>query len=256
MSKILKTDNHVIPYIEKMPEKESKGTVVLIHGIFVDKNEEGSFTRLSENLSEEGFRTIRFDYSGHGEHKTKPEEMRFSSILLDTYRMIEYANNTTDKEIHIVASSFGAGIYLSYLKLNKSIKPDRIVMWNPAANFSKTFIEPEGKKLKEIFSKKKIDDLYENGVKNFHPTMDFPFSLEFMMELELYKPYEELNNLNAPTRIVHGNKDEELPHEMVKEQSKKSSSIEFHTINGAKHGFPEKESEKEAIQKTVEFFKD
>ena len=46
---------------------DSRGTVVLAHGITVDLNEGGMFVRLAEELAATGFDALRFSHRGHGE---------------------------------------------------------------------------------------------------------------------------------------------------------------------------------------------
>jgi predicted alpha/beta-fold hydrolase len=57
------------------PTKETKSCVVLCHGITVDKEEGGIFTKLAKKLANVGFAVFRFDFRGHGESERRSVDM-------------------------------------------------------------------------------------------------------------------------------------------------------------------------------------
>lgn len=246
-----------IPFIEESPDTAPNGSVLMTHGIFVEKNEEGRFTRLSEDLVEQGLRTVRFDYAGHGDHEIDSEDMTICSTLLDMFRMMEYVEDSGDSsETYVVASSFGASLFLLYLQLRRSIVPDRLTLWNPVTDYDTTFLEPQAENMRDVFSNENLDQIYENGTQNFHPTMEFPLSLQFIFELDLYDPHKILPDLDTPTKVIHGDSDKEVSYEITKNQTTQSPAVDFHTINDAGHAFFDSEAEAEARRVTVDFLTD
>lgn len=253
----LSHEDRTIPFIESFPDEQPSASVLLIHGIFQHKNEDGRFSRLAQHLKDEGFHSVRFDYAGHGGHSIEPESLTVATALADIHKMLQYLEDSEESSrVFVVATSFGASLFLLYLRLLRNIAPQRIVLLNPVTDYDATFVEPVEEDMKEIFTADKIDKTYSTGSSEFLPEKGFTFSLPFLMELELYEPYQTFPSLEIPTKVIHGDADNAVPYELTKDHSCQSPAVDFHTIEGADHAFMEPQAEAECFDVTTDFLQD
>jgi pimeloyl-ACP methyl ester carboxylesterase len=90
--------------------QSSDTTVIFIHGLGMDKNEEGLFVDISKHL--ERYRIIRFDLSGYGNSEGKQEDANFNKHAKDLETIISYANSEFKGKIYLVAHSMGTFVVM------------------------------------------------------------------------------------------------------------------------------------------------
>jgi pimeloyl-ACP methyl ester carboxylesterase len=83
--------------------QNSDTTVVFVHGLGTDKNEEGLFVDISKSLP---YRIIRFDLSGYGKSDGKQEDANLQKHAKDIESVIDYAKKFNGR-INIIAHSMG-----------------------------------------------------------------------------------------------------------------------------------------------------
>lgn len=226
--------------------------VILCHGITVDRNEDGIFTRLAKELSREGFNTLRFDFRGHGESSGKQEEMTISGELLDLETAFVWVKKQGYKKIGLLGASFGGGIVSLFSSFHQD-SLSSLVLWNPSIDYSQ-YLYPKSPWKKKYFGEEKFQQALKKGYTEIGDRK-FKYGIKLFNEVRFLKPYEELRKFKKPTLFIHGDKDSYVPYR----DSLKYSNLmgaKLITIKGAEHGFHDKkEWEREAIEETVKFFK-
>ena len=253
MNKILTFDEHNIFLIVDTKDGNKKVSI-LLHGIFTDKREKGRFDRLSSKLVEEGSDVIRFDFRGHGESNLSSTNFNVSGALTDLIYIINNLEENKYDEINLVGSSFGGSIALLYFNTNQHKKIDRLILLNPVVNYSSTFINPELKWGKEIFSEENVKLIYKNGkglVMN-----NFEASLDFYNQLQLINPEQCIENIDIPTLVFHGTIDDKVPCKLTINAYKNVPNAKLEIIEGAGHAFKEEKYETYVHEKIVRWIND
>jgi pimeloyl-ACP methyl ester carboxylesterase len=245
-----------IPYIAQPATHATRAIAVMLHGIFGEKNEDGRFTRLAQVLSQKNIASVRFDYSGHGDHSYESRRFSIANALADVTDMMNHvAKHHGSQELYIIASSFGASLALLYLRLEGAYIPKKMVLLNPVTDYVATFLKPMCKQMKEIFSAERLSTVYRNGEATFPGVEGAPFilTLPFIIEMHLYRPFETFHDLDIPTLVIHGDNDTAVPYAITRDQALQSPAVTFETIRGADHAFVEPEHEKRSFQLTGDF---
>lgn len=82
-------------------------TVIMVHGLGVDKHETGGmFDDIAHSLSAT-YRVVRFDFSGFGKSEGKTEEFDYHKHAADLGSIICYVNETYGGTLYIIAQSMG-----------------------------------------------------------------------------------------------------------------------------------------------------
>lgn len=247
-----------IPYIVENAKSSPKAAALLVHGIFGEKNEDGRFTRLSQVLAKMGITSVRFDYSGHGDHSYQSWRFSISSALVDLVQIAEFVHSQyISQKFYIVASSFGGSLTLLYLRLREALLPDRLVLLNPVTDFQATFLDPMCRQMQERFNSLRLKRVHEEGEADFEGVHgeEFILTLSLILELELYKPYETFSDLKVPTLVIHGDNDTAVPYSVTREQSLRSPAVHFETIRGADHAFVEPKYEAQSFNMIKDFLR-
>lgn len=235
-----------------------KGSVVLAHGISVDKDEDGdsqggtgAFVELADALSSRNFNVLRFDFRGHGESKDgfKEEDMSISGELRDLTASIEFAERRWSLPMAIVAASFGAVSAAMYAASNQQILS--MVLWNPVLDLKKTFLDPNDRSgwAAQSFNEEGFAHLEKHG----YMWLDESFKLgrSLIEEMRVVKPYEYLEQIRIPVLTLHGDRDTYVPYGVAKRYAKCNDVSEFVTVPGSEHGFGRSEDRRFIIPRTI-----
>ncbi len=234
------------------PKNTSDKAVILAHGITADKDEDGIFIELADNLVQNGYAVLRFDFRGHGESQGNSVDMTIAGELLDLQSAIDEVSEKNVKKIGLVGASFGGGTSTLYTASNQNnIKA--LCLWNPCLNYDHTFINPY---LPWIVARKgHIQKEMEAQGWSTIGSSKFKIGKNLYEEMKITYPYEELKRITIPTLIIHGDADKHVPYNDSKEYAKYLKNGEFITIKGGEHGFQgKKEWSEKAITATLKFF--
>ncbi|MFE6610595.1 alpha/beta fold hydrolase [Amycolatopsis sp. NPDC057786] len=210
-------------------------TVVLVHGITADLDENGLFTELASRLTAAGFSVLRFSFRGHGRSDGRPRDMTIAGELLDLRAAV-------DGPVSVVASSFGA---VSTALSLASLPVRRVVLWQPVLDLRRTFLEPELPRGITLYSDRTC--LAENGFLDIEGRFELGAAL--FEEFARLDPRGAFLASGMPALVVHGSGDEHVSHDIARETALARPGTEWHSLAGAGHGFGD--SAEEALEVTV-----
>jgi alpha-beta hydrolase superfamily lysophospholipase len=231
------------------PKTKTDKCVILAHGITVDKDEDGVFILLSNQLCKLGFAVFRFDFSAHGESKGQPIDMTITREVNDLEAAVKEIEKQYSK-IALLGASFGGSISTFYVANNQE-KINCLCLWNPVLNYDHTFINPTLPWIKERKAHM-FKEIQEKGWTTLG-SKKFIYGKALFDEMIKLKPFESLEKINIPTEIIHGDKDTKVPYEDSLKYSQKLTNGKLITIKNAEHGFHESWESKIAIEETINF---
>lgn len=252
-SEIVVNPSWKIPVIEQSASGDPRAVVVMLHGIFSEKTEDSRFTRLASLLNSNGFSTLQFDYTGHGEHSRGSVEFTLGSALTDYRRVFHRAAAMANgKPVRVIASSFGGSLALLERQMHRPLHIDRLVLLNPVTDYIETFVVPRCSVMQEKFSPSMQKNIDRDGVYEF-PDDGFVMSLSLFTEMQLAKPFLGFETELPPTLVIHGTSDTAVPFSVVKNQAGRARNLQFEEIGGADHAFVEPEHEAISFDMMLKF---
>jgi len=215
------------------PSKSTQSAFVLAHGITVDRDEGGFYSKLARLLSYKGILSLRFDFRGHGESACKSSDMTISGEIKDLRAAVNHINDNYCNRVGIIATSFGASIAILLAAKNQTLFK-RMALLCPVLDYHRTFLKPETEWAQEYFYPEAIKKWFDNGQLNLS---GFMLGSKLADDMRKYHPEKELRSLNMPILIIHGTADSMVPYDVSKSSVLSSNNIKFVPIKGADHGF-------------------
>lgn len=225
---------------------------LLVHGITVDKDEGGMYSRLASDLERAGISTLRFSFSGHGESSGSDIEVNLFDQIEELRGVILTSGSIFDtRPLFIIASSFGA---VPTLMMDKELckKITGLVLWNPVISVEHTFFEPELTWGVENFG---LDRISKLAAGDFISVDGFRLSKKFFESLNAIRMKRLSPSDEVKTLVIHGAQDSYVSFHIAKKMCNASGSCEFSEIPNSDHGFDEEENELMARSLTVEWIK-
>lgn len=214
-------------------DKAERVGAVLAHGITVEKNEDGFYTRLAKVLAEARVPSLRFDFRGHGESDGEPSEMTIKGEIEDLAAAIDHVQELGWKRVAIVGTSFGGGVAVLYAYHH----PDKVSclsLLSPVLDYGRTFLNPETEWAQEWFTHEALRRAKTTGVLDLD---GFPLGAKLLDEFKELNPGTTLLNLAVPALIIHGSDDSMVPFQVAKAVGSRYAHGRFISIQGADHGF-------------------
>lgn len=219
------------------PVAQTECVVLLCHG-FMSNNASTTNLELTRRLLPEGIATCRFDFDGHGTHTRPLQEMLMSRCLRQVETLLDWLKPQGYAKIGLLGSSFG-GLIAIHGAARHAITA--LALKCPVSNYPPLWRERLGEVGMNFWK--------ENNLLTF-AGLDGRARLEygFYEDLLQYDTYKEAATIRAPTLIVHGDADEDVPYA----QSERLFEVlqcekTFETIEGADHPFT-KEKDFERMQ--------
>lgn len=235
-----------------VPTKPANKSIVMAHGITVDKDENGAFIQLADELCQAGFAVLRFDFSGHGESEGKSVDMTITRERRDLEAAIDEAKKNYS-EIGLLGASFGGGTSVLFFNVARNQnKLKCLCLWNPVLNYDHTFLNPTLPWIRERKTHM-VKEIQEKGWTTLGSN-NFVIGKPLFEEMAILKPYEALKEITIPTVIIHGDKDSKVSYEDSKEYVNYLNNGSLITIKGAEHGFHELSATTQANKETIRFF--
>ena len=232
------SDGVTLSGIYRKTKVTPKASIVLAHGIAVDKDWEGFYPGLSAELARHGFESLRFDFRGHGQSEGSPEEMTLTGEVQDLAAAVRFLARRHGPLHAIVGTSLGAGIAVLYAAHARR-PPFALVLLSSVLDYRRTFLEPETDWGKEWFSPSALSTAYETSMLDL---MGFPLGLDLLREFKTLEPAKVLRDLALPVLMVHSERDPYTPFDVAREAAKSRPGVKFVRVPGAGHYFEGYES--------------
>jgi len=202
-----------------------KRIVIGVHGFAGDK-ESSMLEKLAEKLVEVGTALICFDFPAHGKSPVAETMLTVENCKEDLLAVAEYIRKKyPDAEKSIFATSFGGYIALLCYDLLLEFK---FVLRAPAVTMPELLLTNVLHISADTFKSQGFAECgFERKIK-----LPYSFYAELLkQENPLRKDYQ--NSM----LIVHGDRDDIVPFDVIKDFSEKHSHIKLHIIEGANHRF-------------------
>lgn len=224
------------------PRKNTNSCIILCHGLRADKDEGGRFIALARRLVKESFAVFRFDFSGRGESSGKQQDVSVIKDLECINAAHVFLKQQGYRNFGILASSF-AGASVPFFLSKHLCNTQAVTFWYPMLDLSQWLKEwrPGGQRRKELLRK------------GYFMRKGFKMGNRIVAETTKLKPWKELEKVEIPMLIVHGDNDQQVPYKNSVRYSKKFG-IKLVTVHGGDHGFHNKKDRVRAINATVVFF--
>lgn len=233
------------------PVQPTTRAVILAHGITVDKDEDGIFTNLANELVTKGFAVFRFDFRGHGESEGNSVDVTLTGEIKDLESAFAEVTSKGYKHINLLGASFGGGIATLFAALHEK-EIAKLCLWNPVLNYDHCFLNPA---LPWLVKRK--GHMKQQVEKQGWSTLGRGFKVGKMLfdEMACMFPYKEIRKLRLLLIIIHGDKDMKVPYEDSATAAQENKHIQLITIAGADHGFHDSTAHaREANAATLNFF--
>jgi uncharacterized protein len=231
-----------------LPGNKKPPMAIIIHG-FKGTKEYHKFVNDSvKPLTDAGMAVLRIDCRGSGESDMEFKDMSIKSEAEDVLTAIEFVKtlDVDPRRIALIGISMGSTAILMAMKQKPDVKA--LVFWAPAFyyNADSHYNTPQNRKTVEeegVFYVKSTltGKMYVAGKELF----------EEMTTLDI-RPYMKFAKL--PVLIIRGSEDEIVGTGKDKEVVKLLNA-EYKLIDKGDHNFTDKDSERELIEKTLDWFK-
>lgn len=216
----------------------AKGSVVLAHGITVDKDESSgavgvpAFVELAARLTADGYNVLRFDFRGHGESGLTSRQMTIAGELLDLIASVRQAETRWGQPVALVGASFGAVSSVLYAAGIGGLAC--LVLWNPVLDLRQTFLEPVEPIPQQFFNAEGYAHLAEHGWLSLD---GFEIGACLVDEMRYVEPFARMSAITCPVLTLHGDRDRYVPYGVAQQYAGCNPASRFLPVPGAEHGF-------------------
>ncbi|GAA1863909.1 alpha/beta hydrolase [Myceligenerans crystallogenes] len=219
-----------------VPDQEPRIGVLLAHGRGVTRHESGFFDRIAEGLAAAGIASLRFDLRGHGESEGTQEDVTLAGLLNDLRSGFEVLRAKTGVgTTSLVGQSFSGGV-CAYYAAKRAAEVERLVMLCPRIDYKARTIDGRPYWIDDHLDQEHADLLSRDGFLQY--SASFRHGRAFLNEVFWLRTETALGEVTAPTLLVHGDADTQVPigpsRDAIKELNEQSRILE---IPGAGHGF-------------------
>jgi hypothetical protein len=235
----------------RITRDSTKIAILFVHGITVDREEDGFYTQFAKKMDDLSAMSFRFDLRGHGTSQGKYEDLTLAGVIND----IDSAVNEirVHVPIHvplvIIAASFSGGLASNWA-LKNSNKIHALVLLNPLLDYGEHMLFSKGFWENDQISFKGNEILKTQG---WLPHGEFRMGSELIDELSNIQSFEKMGSPSIPILVIHGNKDCIVPFEIAQKYSNSNQNSTFVTINGADHGFTSPNDDNLSHPDTIHF---
>ena len=209
--------------------------VLLVHGGGVTREEGGFFTRLAAGLATAGVASLRLDLRGHGTSDGRQEELTLAAILNDIRVGVEHLATATGATTSLLGASFTGGLCACYAARRPG-DVERLVLLNPQFDYLLRTVHTSSLWQGERLTPAAVRFLDEHGYVQFRPTLRH--GRPILNEVFWFDPAADLEQVTAPTLLVHGTGDTLVPIDTTRAAAKRlRAPHQLVEIEGAQHGF-------------------
>lgn len=229
----------------------TKFAILFVHGITVDREEDGFYTQFAKKMDSISAVSLRFDLRCHGASQGKYEDLTLAGVINDVDSAVNELRKhvPTHVPLIIIASSFSGGL-ASYWAFENSNKIHSIVLLNPVLNYGEHMLFSKWFWNNDEISVKGNELLKTQG---WLPHREFRMGPKLLDELSDLKLFEKTEHPSIPILVVHGSKDSVVSFEIAQKYSDFKNNSTFVIINGADHGFTSPNDDNLSHPDTIHF---
>lgn len=225
-------------------EDVTKPIVILCHGFPSDK-ESNTGVALEKVLNEKNIATLRLDFFGSGESEGEFEDITISQWVADVLTAVKYLKSLGYVQIGLVGSSSGGGTAIMAATRLSDIFA--LALKAPAVDHVELEIAERGE---EGIAKWKKEGFVEHAQWNGDK---LKLNYTFFADLKNNIGYDVAEKISAPTLIVHGDVDTDVPIAQSIKVSTLIKNCHLEIFHGADHRFSKPEDFEKMIHTIVEF---
>jgi dipeptidyl aminopeptidase/acylaminoacyl peptidase len=231
-----------------LPDKEKPPIAIIIHGFKGTKEYYPFVNNSIKPLTDAGIAVLRIDCRGSVESDLEFKDMTIKSESEDVLTAIEFVKtlDVDSRRISLIGISMGATAVLMAMKYKPDVKT--LVFWGPAFyyNGDSHYNTSQNRKTVE-----------EEGVFYVRATItgkQYIAGKEHFKEITTLDIRPYMKFVNLPVLIIRGSEDEIVGTGKDKEVIKLIKA-EYKLVEKGDHNFTNKDSERELIEKTLDWFK-
>ncbi|MED4885197.1 alpha/beta hydrolase family protein [Bacillus smithii] len=207
--------------------------VVICHGFIGSRvGVNRLFYKAAQELAEDRYVVIRFDYAGCGESDGDYGQTGLDDFIDQTNHVIDFGlqlNGVDADQLVLLGHSLG-GAVASWIAANDS-RVKKLILWAPVGQPYKDIVA--------IVGEKEVEKLKQ---KTFIDYMGYQLTSRFFRSLSLYHPLKEASRFQGDVIILHGTNDEDISAEYCLRydsifQTREKGTCEKRLIAGANHTF-------------------
>lgn len=216
------------------PKKNARALIIVCHGFSGRKENSGFFAPFAEELNQEGYAALAFDFSGNGESEGNFADITLSRQIDDLKTIFYAMSNETNLPIVLLGRSFGASTVIA-------CGGDKLVqgciLWSAGVFLEDVF----RKGLKENY------DILKSGEKITEKILQSTIELEpsFIYDIEKHdkKMGSYLDAISGkPVFAIQGSDDFLVAPQSIHLIENHCPNAEIHYIEGADHRFEKMKS--------------
>ena len=231
--------------------------VLFVHGITVDRNEDGFYSTFAAKLDRAGATSLRFDLRAHGESGGSYEGVTLSGVISDIGSAYEFMTSQLPPgaPAFVVAASFGGGLAVCWAAAAAAAAlpaapPRGLVLLNPLFDYGKRMVFDKPYWNEGGLTNDGLRHLEEFGWLDHNGFRIGPAMFNELLHLQ---PYARVKDLDIPLITIHGNADSMVPHDISRRCTGEARKSEFVTVEGADHGFVHPDDEDYTHPDTLRF---
>jgi putative redox protein len=227
--------------------KTSEGRGVVLGHCFTCSRHTGILRQLADDLSREGFISLRFDFSGNGQSDGVFAESTYSKQISEMQTAVEFLAARGADWIGVAGHSMGG--LISFLT---GIRTDSIKAVCALAS------RLTGIRVTHFLSREQRRSLKRTGEVFFNSRgRSLKLTGAFFADADNFNPTDHLKTFHKPLLVVHGDMDEIIPvEEAYKVRDLSSKRVDLEIVPNADHMFSREEDRRDIAQIVARWFKE
>ena len=223
------------------PDSEAQGVILGVHGFAGDK-ESSALRKLAKAASKRNTALICFDFPAHGDSKAEEDAFTIENCIQDVLTMAEHIRQQyPNSKKFLFATSFGGFITLLCLK---HLVDFQMVLRAPAVTMPEHILLDLLGATEEVFAKQGVITC------GFERKIRLPY--RFYQELKKHSVMEVPHD--TPMLVIHGDRDDVVPHTDILRYCENHPSAKLCVIPGADHRFKKPGELEQVIDHTLHYW--
>ena len=204
---ILNDDSEKI-FVETHEPASPKATIIFCHGITGCRKgrttSDDYFQKLAARLSDNGYKVVLFDYSGHGDSEGSSRDVCLSKSVSELEKVFD--SEVMTENVDFLTFSYGTTVLCRFLEQHKDIRPNHIVMISPGLDpLGSGFLDANNAFGKDIAKAYYSGEMKEKGYAVVG-AKNFELGINFIEELKDFKP-DYLTEVGSKLLMLSGKND-------------------------------------------------